>query len=86
MADATVVAVVGIDIGGRVVEAVRVRNVAVFTGANDGNQEFEWWLALESGLPIRMVRQVQTRSESPFGKVGYSERSITQAASMEPRR
>ena len=85
-ATAVVVGQETLDVGGMSVDVLRVLNEATFTGANEGSQRFEWWLALETGLPLKMVRSVRTRSESPFGKVDYAEDAESVAESLAPQR
>lgn len=82
----TVVGIETLDIGGTPVRAVHHRHDVVFSGANEGSQVFEWWLEMETGLPVRLVRDLEVTSQSPFGKVNYSERFTSQAVTLTPRR
>lgn len=85
-ATTTVVGVETLDIGGAPVQALHSRHEAVFKGANEGSQVFEWWVHLETGLPIHMTRTLNVKSNSPFGKVDYAERFTSTATSLTPRR
>lgn len=85
-ATTTVVGVETLDIGGTPVQALHSRHDAVFKGANQGSQVFEWWVHLETGLPIHMTRTLNVKSDSPFGKVDYAEQFTSTALSLTPRR
>ena len=82
----TVVGVETMDIGGVAVQALHSRHDVVFGGVNEGSQVFDWWLHLETGLPIQLKRDLKVTSNSPFGKVDYRERFTSGALSITPRR
>jgi len=83
---ASVVAIETIDVGGTVVEAVHVRYDNTLSGGNDGRQVLEFWCHPDTGLPVRMVQQIDVRGDSPFGKINYREEYTLELTSLEPQR
>ena len=82
----TIVAVEPVDVGGSVVDAVHVRFANTFEGANSGSGTIDWWLHPTTGLPVRMAAELDTDSDSPFGRVAYRERFTSTVTSLSPRR
>ena len=82
----TIVGIETVDVGGTPVEAVHVRYDNVLSGSNEGTHVLEWWCDPETGLALRMVQTMTTRSDSPFGKVSYREEFDVRLTSLEPQR
>ena len=82
----TIVGVEPVDVGGAVVDAVHVRFANTFEGANSGTGTIDWWLHPSTGLPVRMAAELDTDSDSPFGRVAYRERFTSTVTSLSPRR
>lgn len=82
----TVVGNETLEVGGQQAQVLHVRYDVTFSGANEGSQQMEWWLHLDTGLPLKMARDLTVKSDSPFGKVDYRERFTSAALSLTPRR
>lgn len=72
-------------IGGERVRAVRQRRTTTMTGAQRGTIEEEWWLEPRTGLPLRVDRDYDLRTDSVIGEIRYSEKGSWQLASLDPR-
>jgi hypothetical protein len=86
MSHTTIVGVEPIDVGGERVDAVHVRFENTFEGANAGTGTIDWWLHPDTGLPVRMAADMDTDSDSPFGRVRYREQFTSTMTALAPRR
>lgn len=76
-----------IDIGGTVVEAVRVDIDAVLSGRSVGQSHDQLWLHPETGLTLRWDRTVDTVADAVFGaQVRYQEQASFVLRSLVPQR
>ena len=80
-----VVAVETMNIGGRSIQAVRMRYEARLTGKTEGAQIQERWIDPESMLVLRLRSEVAAKTESPFGRVNYEEKYLIETKSTTPR-
>ncbi len=55
-------------------------------GDQSGNERNELWFAARTGLPIRVRREADLESPTPFGTVSYTEQGTFALASAAPRR
>lgn len=84
----TVVTVVGFEtvaVGGRQIDAVRMRYDSKISGSTRGTQVQERLMERSTGYPISVRADVTVRTNSPFGEVGYEEHYVINAKSMQPR-
>lgn len=84
----SVVTVVGhevVTVGGQRVEAVRMRYDSKISGSTRGTQLQERLLARDTGYVISVKSDVEVRTQSPFGEVGYEEHFVIESKSMTPR-
>ncbi len=55
------------------------------SGAQKGTGTEDWWYVANTGLPVRMVRQIKVGSPSPVGTVTYTEAGMWQMTSLQPQ-
>jgi hypothetical protein len=82
----TVVGEEAVGVGAETVTALHVRIALAESGGARGPVTEERWLEPESGLPLRIVFQVQTKNASPIGDVTFTEQYDLHLTSLEPRR
>jgi len=75
-----------LEIGGVEVRAVRQVRDGRFTGAQVGHVDETWWLAADTGLPLKVRRDIRVETDSIIGAVVYEEEGSWQLRSMTPRR
>ncbi|MBX5442775.1 MAG: hypothetical protein IRZ32_14780 [Solirubrobacteraceae bacterium] len=76
-----------VDVGGEQVPAVHVRVRFRMAGSTEGGGTYDVWLARATGLPVRVVADNASRSDTPIGaKVNYTERFELRLVSLEPQR
>jgi len=76
-----------IAVGGEEVATIRVRTRFRMAGSTEGGGTIDAWLARATGLPVRIVMDNASRSDTPIGaKVGYTERYELRLTSLQPRR
>jgi hypothetical protein len=73
-------------VSGTTVDCVHVRTGTSFAGATTGTASFDFWLARETGLPIRIRMASRTTNDSPIGDVHYEEDVTLDLTSLTPRR
>lgn len=71
-------------IGGETVPTRHHRQQRTMTGAQTGTSTEEFWFTLDTGLPVRMERDISLESDSPVGAVGYTESGWWQLTSLAP--
>lgn len=81
----TMIGTESLDIGGDEVEAVHQRRATTMTGAQRGTITEDWWLEPRTGLPLRVDRVYDLRTDSVIGEIGYTESGSWQLTSLEPR-
>lgn len=82
----TVHRVVGRDrirVGGEVLDTVHLRNRAVVSDAQSGTDELDLWIT-DSGLIVRGRQRIVVRSDSPIGKVTYTQQGEFSLVSALP--
>ncbi len=85
---ATDVRVVGIEtlpIGGVATSTVHEVLQITVSGAQKGTGTEDWWYVADTGLPVRMERQIKVGSPSPVGTVTYTEAGSWQMTSLQPQ-
>lgn len=73
-------------VGGTLVPAVHIRTTTSFSGDTTGSSTFDFWLARETGLPVRIDMVSRTTNGSLIGDVHYEERVSLHLTSLVPRR
>lgn len=73
-------------IGGVGVPARRYHQERSLSEAQQGTTVTELWFAVDTGLPLRMERETHVESDSPVGRVTYTESGHWQLASLTPER
>ena len=73
-------------VGGTRVPAVQVRTTTSFSGDTTGSATYDFWLARDTGLPVRIDMVSRTTNGSLIGDVHYDERVSLRLASLVPRR
>jgi len=74
-----------VNVGGTTVEADHVSFDIVVEGRADGGAHADFWLHPETGLTLRLVRDVDTLGEAAFGDVRYTEHAEFTLTSLTPR-
>jgi hypothetical protein len=80
VADETVV------VAGTRVPTAHIRTSTTFTGDTTGAATYDFWLARDTGLPVRIRMVSDTTSGSLIGDVHYRERVSLDLTSLTPRR
>jgi hypothetical protein len=80
IADGTVV------VAGKTVPTVHIQTSTTFTGDTTGAATYDFWLARDTGLPVRIRMVSDTTSGSLIGDVHYRERVSLDLTSLTPRR
>ena len=65
------------------VDAFRFHDERTVSGAQTGTEMFDFWLAAD-GLPLQGRQRIQVTSDSPIGKVTYSQQSEFSLARSVP--
>ena len=74
-----------ITVGGVAVPVYHFRTEGRVGGAQSGTETSEEWVSRATGLPVRNDRRNDVASDSPIGKVTYTERGTFTLASLAPR-
>ena len=75
-----------LDVGRARVGTVHLRTTTSFSGDTMGAATYDFWLARDSGLPVRIMMVSSTTSGSLIGDVHYRERVALRLTSLTPRR
>lgn len=70
-------------VGGEHVDAMHFRDDRVVAGAQTGTEEFDLWIS-ESGLILRGRQRIVVDSDSPVGKVTYTQQGEFSLVSASP--
>jgi hypothetical protein len=81
-----VLACESVEVGGSDVECTRVRTQTTFAGDTRGTATYDFWLARDTGLPLRVEMRSRTTNGSPIGDVHYEEDVTLVLTSSTPRR
>jgi hypothetical protein len=74
-----------VTIGGTAHATIHERQDATITGVQTGAESSDWWLAPNTGLPLRMERHIKLDSSSPLGgTITYTEDGSWQMRTLEP--
>jgi hypothetical protein len=71
-------------VGGQVVDVVRIRLIGTISGAARGTSSDEFTLVASTGLPVRVVRSVDTVTNALGNDVRYSESATFVLQSLTP--
>ena len=74
-----------IDVGGTKVAAHHFEQLRTLTGAQTGSQENDVWFATSNGMPLRNDHHNMIKSDSPIGKVTYTENGTFVLQSLRPQ-
>jgi len=72
-------------IGGSRVPAYHFKQLRTLTGAQTGTQENDVWFAKSNGMPLRNDHHNVVKSDSPIGRVTYTETGTFTLQSLKPR-
>lgn len=75
-----------IRVGGKDVRTIHVRYDDIITGASEGTAALDWWVDQRTGLTVRIVQRVDTRNDSPIGRVGFHDEYRLALTSTTPQR
>jgi hypothetical protein len=81
--------VVGLEtrrVAGQPVATAHIRTTTTFSGDTTGDATYDFWLARDSGLPVRITMVSATASASPIGDVHYREQVTLGLTSLTPKR
>ena len=73
-------------VAGSRLRAVHVRTVGRVTGGDSGTEITDWWLAVPSGLPLRIGLSSRTGRSILVGTVHYREDALLRLRSTKPLR
>ncbi len=73
-----------IAVGGREVPTVHVRYDFTYGGGQTGSERNDLWFETRTGLPVRNDRSIRVDTETPFGKVTYTEDADFLLRSTDP--
>ncbi len=79
-----IVALGTLEIGGSPVQAVHLTRTQTISGAQVGRLEESWWFAATTGLPLEASRSYRLVTDSPIGKVTYTETGSWRLDSLVP--
>ena len=68
------------------VECAHVRTRTTFAGTTTGSATYDFWLARDSGVPVRVTMESRTTNGSPIGDVHYEEDVSLRLTSVTPHR
>ncbi len=71
-------------IDGQQVEALHLSTLDTLTGAQPGTEQDEWWIDARTGLPLKLVFDVRSTSDSPVGTAVYTDRGQLELTSLRP--
>lgn len=74
-----------VDVGGTVVQAVRMHYEAKITGYSQGTQIQDRWIDPDRGLMLRIVTSVDVNTKTPIGQTPYRERYRIDLLSLTPQ-
>ena len=58
-----------------------VQQIAL-TGSQSGSVVEDWWLAADTGLPLRVDRRISIGTKSPVGTITYTENGSWQMSTL----
>lgn len=73
-----------VEVGDETVDAFRFRDERSVSGAQAGTETFDFWLAAD-GLPVQGRQRIQVDSDSPIGRVTYTQEGEFALVSRTPR-
>jgi hypothetical protein len=73
-----------IDVGGQPVLTIHVHYDLAYTGAQTGSEKTDNWFAASTGLPVRNERHITVITDSPVGKITYTEDADLDLQTMQP--
>ena len=72
-------------VAGEVREVAHVRSTEALSAAQTGLEVDEWWFDVATGLPLRVVTDLSSTSDSTLGELDYVERATVELTSLVPR-
>ena len=75
-----------LEVGAEKVSTVHVRTHTTFAGDTRGSAAFDFWLARDTGLPVKVTMLSRTTTGSLIGDVHYEEDVSLELTSLTPRR
>lgn len=74
-----------VEVGDDEVEAYHVRGERDVTGAQEGHESWDMWLATETGMPLRRTHTIEVQTDTPFGDIDYREETDWTLTSLDPQ-
>ena len=74
-----------VTVDGKQVPAYHFKQLRTLTGAQQGTQDNDVWFATSNGMPLRNDHHNVVKSDSPIGKVTYTETGTFALTSLQPR-
>jgi hypothetical protein len=71
-----------LDIGGTKVAAFHFHQARTLSGAQTGTQDADWWYDTTDGMLLRNRHSYVVKSDSPIGKITYTENAQLQLTSL----
>lgn len=75
-----------VDVGDTSVPAYHFHQERTLTGAQTGTQRADLWFDTRTGMPLRNEHKLVVRSDSPIGKITFTETGNYVLASLTPQR
>ena len=75
-----------VDVGGTPVPAYHFHQERSLTGAQTGTQEADLWFDKTNGMPLRNEHHYVVDSDSPIGKIRFTETAEFRLSSLTPQR
>lgn len=76
---------VNIQVGGKQVVTHHLVEDRTDTGSQRGTERYETWVAVDTGLPVRMAQNIEVRTSTPFGDSTYTQSSTLDLSDLQPR-
>lgn len=73
-----------VTVGAKAHATIHQRQDSTISGEQSGTETSDWWLAADSGLPLRVERHIKLQSSSPLGgTITYTEDGAWQMRSLQ---
>lgn len=74
-----------VDLGGTTVRVAHLVREREMSGAQEGTERTDLWVAVDTGLPVRNERRVEAATDTPVGRSTYTETGSFELAAPAPR-
>lgn len=73
-----------VTVGDQTVRARHLRYDRVLTGAQTGPEQQDFWVEADTGLPLRNTRALTVETDTPFGRITYTEKASFELQDLTP--